>query len=116
MKSSIGALAPICVLAASCSLLERSPRPEPSAAPSITAAIVGARAAAKERKLPEPIEMTAARQAHPLSPGDWVLCVKSSAPDSAAHAVFFNADAVKGSRRAVQIDPCWNHSYQQLLK
>lgn len=107
--------APICALTASCSFLEDVPAIQVSAAPSIAATTAGAKTVAKERKLIEPLEFTAVRRAHPLSPADWVLCIRSSTPEGAArYAIFFNADAVKDSRIAVQIDPCWSEPYQPI--
>jgi hypothetical protein len=87
-----------------------------SAQPSPGAVIAAARAAARDGKLPEPLEMTDVVEAHPVSPGDWVVCVRSSAPESAIYAVHFNADSVKETRLAVRIDPCWRQAYRQLLR
>jgi hypothetical protein len=107
--------AAICAMGvAGCTLLE-GPR-EISAAPSSVATIAAVRAAAKDGKLPEPIEATDAVQAHPAAPGDWVVCVKSSAPDSAIYAVFFTGDQVKETRRPARVDPCWSQPYRQLAR
>jgi hypothetical protein len=79
--------------------------------PSTQKVIESAKYAAAEAKLAAPIEMTPLQEAHPVSPGEWVVCIKSMTPESRRYAIFFNAEAHKATRLAVQIDPCWAEGY-----
>ena len=66
-------------------------------------------AAVKWSGLPE---ASPVRQAHPLSPADWIVCVQSSARDlSPVYAVFFNGDKLIHFRIAVEIDQCGRMPY-----
>jgi hypothetical protein len=52
------------------------------------------------------------RQAHPLAPADWMLCVQSPARDlSRSYAVFFTGDSMIHYRIAVEVDECGRAPY-----
>jgi hypothetical protein len=52
-------------------------------------------------------EASPVRQAHLLSPADWIVCAQSSARDlSPPYAMFFNGDKMIHFRIAVEIDDC----------
>jgi hypothetical protein len=102
-----------CVILADCSSYDERTITR-SEAPKSKTAEYYLKTAAKDGKLSEPLEVTAVRQAHLLSPGDWVACVKSAAPGSARYAVFFNGETPKGARLAVQIDPCGDELFEPM--
>jgi hypothetical protein len=60
-------------------------------------------------------EASPVRQAHPLAPADWMLCVQSAARDlSPVYAVFFNGDKMVHYRIAVEVDECGRTPYAQV--
>jgi hypothetical protein len=44
--------------------------------------------------------------------GDWMVCIKSSAPDQTRYAVFIKDNAISDVRPAVVIDGCYNETYE----
>jgi hypothetical protein len=57
-------------------------------------------------------EASPVRQAHPLAPADWMLCVQSARRDlSPVYAVFFNGDNMVHYRIAVEVDECGRTPY-----
>ena len=50
-------------------------------------------------------------------PGDWIICLKSSAPDQPnRYAIFFQDNKLADSRIAVSIDHCDKETYAPLKK
>ncbi len=98
---------------ASCAGQLDVPAGGPAEKPAPTAAAVSGsvRYAATAAKLPDPLEATALRRAAPIAPGDWIVCVRSRAPDRPpAYAVYFT-DTYKDFRRAVAVDGCDKDQY-----
>jgi hypothetical protein len=63
-------------------------------------------------KWPGMPEASPVRQAHPLAPADWMLCVQSPARDrSPVYAVFFTGDKLIHYRIAVEVDECGRTPY-----
>jgi hypothetical protein len=63
-------------------------------------------------KWPGMPEASPVRQAHPLAPADWMLCVQSAMRDrSPFYAVFFNGDSMVHYRIAVEVDECGRAPY-----
>jgi hypothetical protein len=57
-------------------------------------------------------EASPVRQAHPLAPADWMLCMQSPARDlSPVYAVFFTGDKLIHYRIAVEVDECGRVPY-----
>ena len=82
-----------------------------SAAPSQADIAAGVASVAAQAKLAAPLETTALRPTHPIEPGDWVVCVRSTSPERPPpYAVFF-APKFKDFRSAVAIDECSKHPY-----
>jgi len=58
------------------------------------------------------VEASPVRQAHVISPADWIVCAQSGARDlSRPYALFFNGDTMVHFRIAVQIDACARAPY-----
>ena len=54
-------------------------------------------------------------RAPPIAPTEWMICLKSDAPDQRLkYAVFFQDNVVKDYRIAVQIDQCDQEPYRPL--
>ncbi|MBX9773512.1 MAG: hypothetical protein K2Y71_03775 [Xanthobacteraceae bacterium] len=63
-------------------------------------------------KWPGMPEASPVRQAHPLAPADWMLCVQSTARDlSPIYAAFFNGNTMVHYRIAVEVDECGRTPY-----
>jgi hypothetical protein len=113
LKSSL-ALLSLCL--AACSSVADVPSdpgipPDATMLPAVFAAIAGA------EKLPEPLEISAPRLAHPISPSPWIICLRSGAPDqSRRYANFFKDGKHTVTRLAVLIDRCGKETYSPLSK
>jgi hypothetical protein len=80
--------------------------------PSDAAVAEGIQKAFTEIKLPGTPLVSPIRAAHPLAPGPWILCLKSSAPDQPRrYAIFFDPEKFIHSRLAVVIDRCEQETY-----
>jgi hypothetical protein len=106
----------VCLVQAGCSwseaVLPISPNAPDAAALGKSVEIVSVQA-----KLPPPIEVSSIRAAHPISPSEWMVCVKSSAPDqSRRYAVFMRNNEMVAFRLAVLIDECDHETYQPFVK
>ena len=67
---------------------------------------------AKTVHWPGVVEASPVRQAHVISPADWIVCAQSGARDlSQPYALFFNGDTMVTFRLAVQIDDCARAPY-----
>ena len=105
-----------CLVQAGCSWSEALPPITPGI-PHTAALQVIVERAVTEAKLPPPIEVSAMRAAHPISPGEWMICLQSSAPDqSRRYAVFMRNNEMVAVRLAVLIDECNHQSYQPFVK
>jgi hypothetical protein len=73
--------------------------------------------ASAQAKLPPPIQFSSVRAAHPISPAEWMICVKSSAADQPGrYAVFIRNNEVVAVRLGVLIDECDHQTYQPFVK
>jgi hypothetical protein len=60
-------------------------------------------------------QISSLRRAHPISPGDWVACLKGDAEGvSRTHAVFFQKRKIVDVRIAVLVDECDTQSFEPL--
>jgi hypothetical protein len=86
-------------------------------APEPAKAIEGAKKAAAEEKLVGSLEISAIREAYPLGPGPYVLCIRAA--ESAkevrrTYAVFFKNNDYVGVRMSVIIDHCESEAFTPL--
>jgi hypothetical protein len=105
-----------CLALAGCSFSEAvaplSPSPPDAAALGRIVESVSAQV-----KLPPPFEVSSIRAAHPISPAEWMVCLKSSAPDqSRRYAVFMRNNEMVNFRLGVLIDDCDHQTYQSFVK
>ncbi len=67
---------------------------------------------ATRAKLDGTIEVSALRPAHRISPGEWLVCLRSTDPQpNSPYAVFFDNGKYVDARAAVLIDGCDAESY-----
>jgi hypothetical protein len=105
----------LCLAQAGCALSDEAAVPQSPPDPAAIATSVAAIAAAA--KLPPPIEVSAVRSAHALSPADWMFCMKSDAPDQMQrYAVFMKGKEIAGYRSGVLLDRCEDDTYKPLAK
>jgi hypothetical protein len=72
----------------------------------------GIKTAFAEAKLPGTPLVSPIRAAHPISPGDWLICMRSSAPEQTrSYAIFFRGNVYFTVRLAVIIDRCDTETY-----
>jgi hypothetical protein len=104
-----------CLLLGACSSSEVFDLP-PNYAPNPAKAIEGAKIGANEEKLAGAIEFSATREAYPLGPGPYILCIRG--PDSKGglrtYAVFFKNDVYVSVRISVLIDHCETEAFAPL--
>jgi hypothetical protein len=68
-------------------------------------------------KLPGAPEISAIRKAHPLAMADWVMCLRSDAPDGRqTYALLIRESKIAAYRTAVGIDQCDRDEYAPLQK
>jgi hypothetical protein len=95
---------------AACASGPYTPSPAPDLADPVVVNLI--RKAFAETKLPGTMQITRPRAAHLVSPGDWLICMRSS--DRSApllYAVYFNGGMFVTSRMAVVIDRCEQETY-----
>jgi hypothetical protein len=87
-----------------------------ASAPEPLKATEGAKKGANEEKLVGPVEVSAVRQASPVAPGPYMLCVKgnNTAQQQTYVAVFSKNDDYVASRMSVLSDGCEVETYAQL--
>ncbi len=86
----------------------------PSAAPDLSNAKVidQLRKVFAETKLPGTMLCSRPRPAHIVSPGDWLVCMRSSAPNEPSlYAIYFKGNDYVTSQRAVVVDRCDGEAY-----
>jgi hypothetical protein len=106
----------LCLAQAGCALSDGA-AVIPQTAPDAAAIALNVAAIAAAAKLPPPIEVSAVRAAHPLSPAEWMFCMKSDAPDQVQrYAVFMKGKEVAGYRSGVLLDRCEDDTYKPLAK
>ena len=99
----------ICLIAGACSAPYVLSPPPLSRDPLVTGAIQRTFAEAKLRGTPQ---VTPLRAAHAVSPGDWLMCLRSSDPaDRSRYAIYFTANKFVRSQLAVVVDRCDEESY-----
>ena len=85
-----------------------------SNAPALTDRAVASaiRFAFAEAKLPGAPEVSPIRPAHPVSPGDWLLCLRSSdAKQPLRYAIYFTGSIHVRSQLAALVDGCDDDVY-----
>ncbi len=71
----------------------------------------------KSLKLPGAPEISAIREAHPLALADWIMCLRSDAPDQRqTYALLIRESKIGAYRTAVGIDQCDGDDYAPLHK
>ena len=90
--------------------------PPPMHAPEVSVAIDGAKKAANEAKLVGPVEVSAVREAYPLGPGPYILCIRGTNSQTPArtYAVFFENGAYVATRTSLIIDQCETQTFAPL--
>lgn len=106
----------LCLAQAGCSFSEAVLPIAPSA-PDAVALGKTIENVSAQAKLPPPIEVSSIRAAHPISPAEWMMCVKSSAPDQLRrYAVFMRNNEMVAFRLAVLIDRCEHETFHPFVK
>lgn len=106
----------LCAALAGCALSESSGPWMPGAPPNAAAVYAGSKATATEAKLADPLEVSLARAARPPAPADWIVCLRSGAPDQRLrYALFFNSNEFVRARASVMIDRCEQDTYGPLI-
>src|SRR5215213_9403264 len=106
----------LCLAQAGCSYSEAVLPISPNA-PDAAALGKAVESLSAQAKLPPPIEVSSIRAAHPISPADWMVCVKSSAPDQLRrYAVFMRNNEMVAFRLAVLIDRCEHETFHPFVK
>jgi len=83
-------------------------------APSPSAAMAGAKAAANDAKFVGPVEVSAVREAHPIGPGRYLLCIRGRVmppSETLIYAVFFNNNEYLTLRKLVALDDCESQQF-----
>jgi hypothetical protein len=103
----------LCVTVGGCVAIGPNPPPRSVSQPPAEVALEqGVLAVARTVKWMGLVEASPVRQAHPLSPADWIVCAQSGARDlSPPYAMFFNGDQMVHFRIAVEIDDCGHEPY-----
>jgi hypothetical protein len=106
-----------CLGAGACSVVlpyERSNAPMPG--DHVVSEAV--RRAFAEAKLPGAPEVSQIRAAHPVSPGDWLLCMRSSdaAGQRLHYAIYFTGSIHVRSQLAALVDRCDEDTYLPLAQ
>jgi hypothetical protein len=89
----------------------------PVTAPDPETATKAAKKASNEEKLVGSVEVSAVREAQPVSPGPYVLCIRgaeSATGPRRTYAVFFKNNDDLGARMSVMIDSCERQAYTPL--
>ncbi len=85
--------------------------------PDAARAIAVAKVVVKDLKLTGAVEISAVREAHPLSPGPYFLCIRGSVSEESPRrtfAVFFKNDEYISTRTSVIIDNCEAQAFNTL--
>jgi hypothetical protein len=103
-----------CLVLVACSSVSNL---RPATAPESEAATKAAKKASNEEKLVGSVEVSTVREAHPLSPGPYILCIRgaeSATKPRHTYAVFFKNNDDVGARMSVMIDSCENEAFTPL--
>jgi hypothetical protein len=100
----------LCLVASACSLapyqLSTGPQTNDQAVRNAVRAVFA------EAKLPGAPEISEIRLAHPVSPGDWLLCLRSSDPTQRLrYAIYFTGFTYVRSQLASIVDRCDEETY-----
>lgn len=104
---------PLCLAMAACSTVPYETSLAPAANDPVVSSAV--RATFTASKLPGTPQISRVKPAHPISRGDWVVCLRSS--DLAAtsrYALYFTGSTFVYSQLAVQVDACEDEMYTPL--
>jgi hypothetical protein len=104
-----------CFVLAACSSSVYNP--PPVSAPDPATATKVAKKASNEEKLMGTVEVSAVREAHPVSPGPYILCLRGAESATAprrTYAVFFKNNDYIGARMSVIIDSCETQPFTPL--
>src|SRR4051812_15211475 len=105
----------VCMAQAGCALSPESPIAPTPPQPEVLQRHIQEVSVAQ--KLPAPLLVSPLRAAHPISPAEWIVCLKSSAPDEhRRYAVFMRNNELIAVRLAVLIDNCDHEPYQPVGK
>jgi hypothetical protein len=69
-----------------------------------------------DAKLPGIPMVSEIQEANPVSPGDWLVCVRSSDPArTETYSLYFKGDTLVKSQRSAMVDRCEDTTYQTRL-
>lgn len=69
-----------------------------------------------DAKLPGIPMVSEIQEANPVSPGDWLVCVRSSDPKKTeTYSLYFKGDTLVKSQRSAMVDRCEDAIYQTTL-
>ena len=104
---------PLCVAVAACSGVPYQPSEAPKFSDPAVSGIV--RIVFTESKLPGTGLISQIKPAHPISRGDWVLCMKSNDPaQTRRYALYFIGNKLVHWQLAAQVDACEDESYSPI--
>lgn len=85
--------------------------------PGEQALLANAQNVYKAVKMPGTPLLSPVRRAHPIAPGDWIVCLRSDDPAwTRTMALFFTGAAMVEFRGAVAVDDCGNETYMPIAK
>jgi hypothetical protein len=101
-----------CLVLGACSAYDMPP----TYAPELSKAMEGAKKGANSEKLVGPVEISAVREAYPLGPGPYILCIRgtNSIVGTRTYAVFFKDNDYVSARMSVIIDNCEAQAFTPL--
>jgi hypothetical protein len=113
-----GACALAALLVGACAFTEwGAPPAAPPPRPNVTALTDRVKAIFASLQLPGAPLVSPVRPAHPLAMADWIMCLRSDAPNQRqAYALFVQNNQIDNYRRAVGVDQCERDTYVPLDK
>jgi hypothetical protein len=108
---------PCLVLGACSSFSSDVPPQKEDPAPFIASSAPDLKKAADQEKLNPPLEVAGPIAANPISPGPWIICLKSGAPDQSGrptYSVFFKDGKFNSVKPSAVIDHCESQVFSPL--
>src|SRR5438105_512635 len=96
----------LCVGLGACAVARTTPE-----APNEAIIAAAVKTVFAETKLPGTPEISRIRAAHVVSPGDWIVCLKSSDPEKSLRYALFFTDKFVASKLAALVDRCDEETY-----
>jgi hypothetical protein len=108
---------PCLVLGACSSFSGDVPPQKEDPAPFVASSAQDLKQAADQEKLSPPFEVAGPIAANPISPGPWIICLKSDAPTQSerpTYSVFFKDGKLSSVRPSAVIDHCESQAFSPL--